>query len=215
MVLGAESVSAAGRCERLGGPHDYYATPSWCVDRLLEVWRPCPGLIVEPCAGDGAVIRAVEATLGRQRWVAMEIREDAIPTLKDSGADAGLSIAVCGDFLKNTVEEVLARAVITNPPYSLAAQFIEHCRLLYPGAEIAMLLRLPFLASEERLEFFERMGMPDVYVLPNRPSFRSKGTDSTDYAWMIWTPDNPWKDTARINLLRSTPLEERKRCKTM
>lgn len=28
---------------------------------------------------------------------------------------------------------------------------------------------------------------PDVYVLPQRPSFTGKGTDSTSYAWFVWT----------------------------
>jgi len=48
-----------------------------------------------------------------------------------------------------------------------------------------MLLRLNFLASERRQEWM-KTDTPDVYVLPNRPSFRGKGSDATEYAWFVW-----------------------------
>ena len=76
---------------------------------------------------------------------------------------------------------------MTNPPYSMAEDFIRQSRLLYPNASIVMLLRLSFLASASREELYLDFEIPDVYVLPNRPSFVGKGTDSCDYAWYVWS----------------------------
>src|SRR3989304_194672 len=57
-------MSATGRNKsgKERDPYDYYPTPAWCVDRLAEA---CPEVrnrknrILEPCAGDGAILRAL------------------------------------------------------------------------------------------------------------------------------------------------------------
>ncbi len=71
-----------------------------------------------------------------------------------------------------------------------------------------MLLRVGFLESEKRKPFWEDVGMADVYILPNRPSFDGLGTDSACYAWFVW--DNEIiRDTGKIKILNYTPKEER------
>lgn len=64
-------MSATGRSDvrRLD---DFYATPAWCVRRLLEGVNPPGGLWLEPCAGDGAIIRAVEEMRADVKWHAVE-----------------------------------------------------------------------------------------------------------------------------------------------
>jgi len=89
-----------------------------------------------------------------------------------------------GDFLAilpGTFRELEgALAVVTNPPYSLAEEFARGARVLCPRAELLFLLRIAFLASAQRLALWRDIGAPDVYVLPNRPSFTGNGTDSAD-----------------------------------
>lgn len=51
-----------------------------------------------------------------------------------------------------------------------------------------MLLRLNFLGSQRRAAWL-RAWTPDVYVLPRRPSFTGRGTDSCEYAWCVWHED--------------------------
>jgi hypothetical protein len=56
-------MSAKGRGRHEGGEHDYYPTPAWCVDRLLD--RIGDRLMdslenadaLEPTCGDGAYVR--------------------------------------------------------------------------------------------------------------------------------------------------------------
>lgn len=203
-------MSATGRGRaRLGGVEDFFVTSKWCVDRLLEEWRPPGGVWVEPGAGNGSVIRAVNGCRADVRWVAVEVREGEYQTLVASGADV-----VIGDFLgkggqraRDAAERV--SVVIGNPPYVLAQEFIDRAMELFPNAWIAFLLRIPFMASQERAAFM-RSRCPDVYVLPNRPEFFKGGSDSTDYAWFVWHGATP-AIRGRISVLASTPVEERSR----
>ena len=70
-----------------------------------------------------------------------------------------------------------------------------------------MLLRLNYLGSEKRAAFFQEVP-PDVYVLPNRPSFVRGGNDSCEYAWFAWGPKRR-RDEGRFAVLGTTSWEER------
>lgn len=181
---------------------DFYQTPSWCVHRLIERLDLPVGTWLEPCAGDGAIVRAVNEKIGGIEWVTNDLR-------KRKGIAHNL------DYLANAHGNTFRgfSVLITNPPFSLAMEFIT-AALANASSEatVAMLLRLNFLASETRRNFFAANGwMPDVYVLPNRPSFTDDGkTDATEYAWFVWPEDRgKWRDEGRIAVLESTPAEER------
>ena len=95
--------------------------------------------------------------------------------------------------------------VITNPPFSDAEAFLR--RSLELADHVVLLLRLNFLASAKRAELM-RERAPDVYVLPNRPSFDGKGTDSIEYAWFHWPARR--RRSGRIQVLPCTPASERR-----
>lgn len=161
---------------------DAYMTPGWAVKALLQECRLPGGTWLEPCAGDGAIVRATQAVRDDVVFIANDTRSECYDSLRVLCDPADVT---CRDYL---VEDLLfgrrPRVIITNPPYSLAMEFIKHS--LGYGAVVAMLLRLPFLASQKRAPFF-RDNCPDVYVLPKRPSFLPDGkTDATDYAWFVW-----------------------------
>lgn len=163
-------------------PADYYATPEWCVTRLLEDVTLPGGRWLEPAAGDGAIVRAV----GRLdvQWDLWELREEERASLVRSTPCGTVTI---GDFLVNAKAHRLPGSrysvAITNPPFRLAQEFIDTC--LECADNVVMLLRLNYLASKARWRFM-RTHAPDVYVLPNRPSFTGGGTDSIEYAWFVW-----------------------------
>ena len=176
---------------------DAYMTPEWAVQSLLRECELPGGPWFDPCAGDGAIIRAVRAMRPDLNFLAADIRPECYPALR---ALCGPGDAVTTDFLEWEPLYVFGRrprVIITNPPYSLALEFIK-ASLGY-GAVVAMLLRLPFLASQKRAPFF-RDNCPDVYVLPKRPSFLPDGkTDATDYAWFVW--DTVPKRSGRVQVL--------------
>lgn len=200
-------MSSTGRGPRLGGAEDYFRTPSWTVRRLLEAWHPKGGVWLEPGAGSGSIIRAVNAVRSDVEWTAVEIRPDERLRL------ARLGRVITCDYLDeasayplNTIENI--SVVIGNPPFSLAQEFIDQSRRIAPNADIALQLRLNFVGSEDRAPFMRRCP-PDVKTLPNRPSYTLRQTDSPEYGWLIWPPGECAQGTFQV--LGSTSIEERQR----
>lgn len=180
-------------------PADYYSTPAWCVTRLMEALKLPAGEWLEPAAGTGAIIRAVPRR--DVTWTAWELRGETRPDLSALIPSSRLNF---GDFLAaqrhGHLEGRRYQVAMTNPPFSLAQDFIDAS--LAVSDTVVMLLRLNYLASKGRWEFM-RTRTPDVYVLPNRPSFTGGGTDSIEYAWFVWrsTP-------SRVGQIRILGLRE-------
>lgn len=209
-------MSATGR----GGErveHDNYGTPAWSVHRLLE---RCPlpgGRWIEPCASEGAIIRAVNEVRRDVRWDAIEIREPCLPKLEAllPGHAAGGSFLTDYRFPKTPVGgRKPYRVMLTNPPYGLAQEFLE--KGLRIADYVALLLRVNYLGSKGRADFLQA-NMPDTYVLPDRPCFvvrmtwdkasrayKRTTTDATEYAWLVWESDVP-RRTAMVEILDRTP----------
>lgn len=192
---------------------DNYPTPFWCTHRLMDrVPLPKHGIWYEPCAGDGAIIQAMNVRGEYREWWANELREEERPRLQMSLPRDG--VVTFGDILDPALrlpprDEVTV--VKTNPPYRIAWELLHKMLREFPKAHIALLLRVNFVASEGRYGFMSRY-MPDIYVLPNRPGFKGWGkTDSPEYAWFVWGPVSRARTEGKIVLLDLTSTEERKR----
>lgn len=162
-------------------PFDNYPTPAWCVKRLLEA-VPLPGGVwLEPAVGDGAIIRAVEANAEGSRflrWHFMDLRPEAVEFTNAAGQPMsnpydGLNIGA-GDYLSTKLVASPAEkftVAITNPPFSQALRFAK--KMTHDARWAVLLLRLNFAGSGNRdgRPQWLRENPPDVYVLPQRPSF--------------------------------------------
>ena len=186
-------MSAAGRGKRKRVAKDYYPTPGYCVRRLLEEVELPGGAWLEPCVGDGAIVRAVNETRSDIVWYSCEIR-DVVPPIKQSHFHHHV------DFLKWPTPRHWD-VIITNPSYAIAQETVEKALGLTPV--VAMLLRIGFLESARRNEWV-RKHTPSIYILPNRPSFKWKGSDATTYSWMVWSRARP-----TVKVLKATSLAER------
>jgi hypothetical protein len=188
--------------------NDVYSTPAWCVHRLLEACPLPAGRWLEPAAGEGAIIKAVNEKRSDVLWSAVDLR-DTFADLQQ--IPVSQAILTGHDFLGLDMSDLAPFDVIlTNPPYSLAEEFVQ--RSLGLADNVAMLLRLNFLGSEARSDFLRRQP-PDVYVLPNRPSFVGGKTDSCEYAWFVWRGNQrlTFPRHGGISVLAPTPRDERKR----
>jgi len=204
-------MSATGRGKTKRDPNDYYPTPGWCVQRFIEKTggRLQHGTWIEPCAGDGAIIRACKASGVHSKFVAVELQErfrkqlENTPSVKETYISDYLKWDLYKERYRSmAADKPKAQVCITNPPYVFALEMIQHA--MTQANQVCMLLRLNFLASEKRVVWMQN-NTPDIYVLPNRPSFRGKGSDACEYGWFVWDEHS----SGQLYVLDSTPRKIR------
>ena len=174
---------------------DWYGSPGFTVDRLMDEIELPGERWLEPSAGDGSIIRAASARRNI-RWTACEIQERFSPAL-----NILCDKVFIGDFLSIGFERF--DCVLGNPPYSLSFEFVQKCLSLSDC--VVFLLPLSFLASQKRCNFM-RSRTPDVYILPNRPSFGFDGgsTNMVDYAFYRWHGEKN-RRVGTVRVLNTTP----------
>jgi hypothetical protein len=122
-----------------------------------------------------------------------------VRTLRDHGhaviasdvVDYGFPLHFCRDFLTEIRAPAGVQAIVTNPPFQLAEQFVEHALRLCPL--VMMLLRLAFLESEPRCGILEGRGLARVHVFRKRlPMMHrdqwagKKAKSGMAFAWFVW-----------------------------
>lgn len=148
---------------------DFYPTPPDVTKALLRFLQlPKSIEIWEPACGEGHMVTA--------------IREEGYECL-------GTDIEDGQDYLTFDTP-VGIDYIITNPPFSLATQFIE--KSIERGLPFAFLLKCQFFHAKSRYALFE--SYPPTWVLPLtwRPDFlfktRGKGSPLMDVMWVVWQP---------------------------
>lgn len=182
-----------------------FLTPSWVTASLLKELALPGGKWLEPCAGEGNIIRTVNRK--DVTWDAVEIREACTGSLASLDTPGLRKIIVGSFFDPQTLKGLDPHydVVFTNPPYSLAMEFIQASLAI--ADQVVLLLRLGMLESGDRAEFW-RKNMADIFVLPNRPSFTGSGTDATSYGWYHWP--EPGRTHGIIRVLE--PVSREARC---
>lgn len=182
--------------------HDYYPTPPWAIKRFLERahGRLPSGLWLEPAAGDGTLVKTVNTFYEKHnvenKWTCVELQNKFKAELSKLTNECNIA-----DY-RLTEADKRFNVCITNPPYKIATEVIK--KAIKESDCVAMLLRLNFLSSEKRRDWLAE-NTPDVYVLPNRPQFRWKGSDATEYGWFVWDR----KSSGKIEILDLTPKKIR------
>lgn len=160
---------------------DFYETP-YCLTRtFLEAdednWSLAPS-IVEPACGHGAITKVLN-DFGFLNITEYDLMADGKNFLEDGHEYEYL---------------------ITNPPYSLAHEFILHAKKII-GQRFAMLLPLTYLQGSKRLKEIwsdKQFPLELVYVFNRYPMLgvplREDGkipTGMQTYAWFVWS--RAWK----------------------
>ena len=166
--------------------HEFYPTPPSLAAKMVEVAREelCgmkPKEWLEPSMGDGALVEQMNAQ-GANCVIGVDPNINPKPKLRGFFHDLTIE-----EFLE-AQEDLEFGAIVGNPPFSLAE---KHLRLLIPriepGGVLVFLLRMTFLGSKSRVEFFKEHPPSKVIVLQERPSFTGDGkTDSSEYGLFIW-----------------------------
>jgi hypothetical protein len=159
---------------------DNYPTPAWATRRLLESGAlPRPGdkrprgakelVWLEPCAGDGAIVRQLVNQDPARIVFANELRAESRAALSLMVTPSRVMIS---DYLAANIGLLVqpfgrADVIATNPPFDIAEAVVR--KALTEAKWVAVLVRQGFM-GHERAEWM-RDDMPDTYDLPDRPQF--------------------------------------------
>jgi hypothetical protein len=176
--------------------HDLYETPA-CATRAL-IRTGCLNqfrVLIEPCAGRGAISRELKA--GGWRVIADDL-------MAYEGADADIQAGI--DFftearpvfhLQPTV------AIVTNPPFRQADDFIRHG--LKRGLPVIVLLRLMALEGANRSDILQHLH--HVFIgIERLPKFQRDNwqgnrlkTETAPFGWFIFRPQKRHGDTFTVS----------------
>ena len=177
---------AGGNPENGRVENDYYATNPKAVEMLLTNYTFDAATILEPCVGGGHIANAINNFFANQRVI----------TGLDL-VDRGYPNTIVQDFLTWETDRKF-EGIITNPPFSLAQEFIEKgMELLTDDGQMAMFLKIQFLEGTKRKEFFEKYPPKYIYVFRNRMATWNNGNEvdpntgkrwatTMCHAWFIW-----------------------------
>ena len=84
--------------------------------------------------------------------------------------------------------------IITNPPFKLAEQFIDHAEnIMNVGSYLILFLKIQFLEGKKRKSLFERWPPKYIYIhssrvrtYKNNDPKHKYGSGTVCYAWYIW-----------------------------
>jgi hypothetical protein len=173
---------------------DRYDTPPVAVHALLKIERELlrsVARIWEPAAGTGNIVRVLQ--VAGYEIIATDLNDrgcpDCIPGI---------------DFLMPMMR-FEGDAIVTNPPFSLAEQFVELA--LERAPIVMMLLRLAFMESERRSHILDNGKLARVHVFAKRlPMMHRAGWEGRKansgmaFAWFVW--DRGYKGPTTIDRIR-------------
>lgn len=170
-----KTIGASNHTDHDRGEADYYATEPAATDWLCKI-ETFQSPILEPACGEGHISRQLIA----------HGYEVVSRDLKPRG------YGEVADFLFFNNEQ-WEGDIITNPPYSLAQEFVEQAlKMVKEGAKVAMFLKLTFLEGKGRITLFRENPPIRVWVSRSRlkcainGDFDSISSSATAYAWYIW-----------------------------
>ena len=173
--------------------NDYYATPPSAVEMLLELENFSKS-IMEPACGQG--------------HIAEVLKSHGYTVCATDLINRGYGVWGVDFF---NINEPTDMDIITNPPYSMAKEFVEHAmEIVTDGHKVAMFLKLTFLEGQGRRELFRKYPPKIVYVSTSRIGCAKNGEFKKDkngnlkadsavaYCWYVWqkgfngTPTLKW-----------------------
>lgn len=176
-----KALGASNHCDEERETHDYYATPPIATELLCEL-EEFSHDIWEPCCGEGHISKVLEAHGYNVESTDLIDRDFGIGGI---------------DFLSCTGP--VAKDIVTNPPYSMAAEFVEHAMdIVTDGHKVVMFLKLSFLEGKSRRELFKKYPPKMVWVSSSRLGCAKNGEFKQDkdgilkadsavaYAWFVF-----------------------------
>lgn len=185
--------------------NDFYATNPKAVKMLLDAYPLTIKEFLEPCVGQGHIVKAVEEWCAERGYTINATCIDIV--------DRGYVGVQQQDFLTWESEQKYD-TIITNPPYSLAREFAEKgLSLLKDAGTMALFLKIQWLEGGERSgreKFFAETPPKYVYVFKHRMATWNNGEEinletqkmwatTFTHAWFVW--EKGWNGEPKIRWL--------------
>lgn len=180
------TVSGTTRHSLADRGHDLYETPPEATRALLHIEPGLPERIWEPACGPGAMARVLRAA--GHTVLATDLVDYESP---DQDA-AGIDFLFPMNWASDPIAAFRPGAIVTNPPFKLAAEFAQAA--IERAPRVCLLLRLAFLEGERRRAWFERSHLARVHIASRRiPMMHRNGWDGPRignsgmaFAWFVF-----------------------------
>lgn len=150
---------------------DFYPTPPEVTIALMGFLKLKPCTVWECACGNGAMADVIKS-----------YGHKVVATDLNTGVD----------FLKTKIK---AEAIITNPPFNLAAKFIE--KAVNEADIVAMVLKSQYWHAKGRIELFQKHTPSFILPLTWRPDFLYQerengkhGSPTLEIIWTVWIKGN-------------------------
>lgn len=174
---------------------DYYATPYNSTEALFNNVK-FEGKFLEPCVGGGHISEIIKKYYPNNEVIGYDL------------VDRGYPDTIVSDYLTNDFGEDKYDSIITNPPYSLAQEFLEKSMsIINKKGKIAMFLKIQFLEGVARKEMFNKYPPKYVYVFTKRQNPLRNGSPVDEngkawastmcFAWFVWEEEFIGEPTIR------------------
>lgn len=184
------TLGASNHVEEERQEDDFYSTQESTVNKLIKKLEEyeiniSKNILIEPAVGSGNILKAFHKYgegVQYNKYLAFDIKDRGFPNTQVTDF---LSV---NDF--SHLEE--EKTIITNPPYSFAAEFVEHSmELLNDNEYCIMLLKIQFLEGQKRKKLFEKYPPKYVWVFSERQKCLKNdkdtgGSSAVCYCWFIW-----------------------------
>lgn len=165
--------------------NDFYATPPSATKAILNEVK-LHGSILEPAAGQGHISKVLKEYYPYNEIISTDLvqREERF----------GVSIQGSIDFLTYNFNRKFDN-IITNPPFSLAQEFIERA-LELSNDKVIMFAKIQLLEGDKRRKMFDNTPLKYVYVFSKRVNPLRNGEELDErgkpwastmcFAWFVW-----------------------------
>jgi hypothetical protein len=185
---------------------DLYRTHPSMVEQFLDAYQLWDGMevreVLEPCCGEHDISKVLE-----KRGYSVTARD--------------ISMVDGYDFL---LEKHRFQFILTNPPYSLAFEFIQQCKKVAEGG-FALLLPITYLQGKQRFDHVwtdTEYPLEKVFVFTRYPMLgpdpRPDGkypTGMACYGWFVWNSQHrgpatiDWLDNDKFVLRKKDCIDPR------
>ena len=158
--------------------NDFYATNPKAIESVLDIFNQIEvsNKVWECSCGQGHISKV--------------LKENGYDVLSTDLIDRGYADYEV-DFLETT--DKFNGDIVTNPPFKLAEEFVEHgFELIENGNKIALFLKVQFLESKKRKALFEKYPLKHLLVYSERQQcskdadFERYHATTQCYCWFVF-----------------------------